>query len=392
MSLYMVRMIFTPALPFIIEEYRISYTQAGTLATAVFWAYAGMQFPAGYLGDRIGRKPMLCLGMLSWSLFCFFTSMAYSIGILFLLRFLTGLAEGSYFGNDRAILTAYTPKERWGMAQGFSMTGAGLGNFLGIFLGGLVAGLFGWRYIFIFVGLGSLAVALLFFKFIPKTRRDIIQQEKPTLPSLRSILTRKDLWIMYYIGFATMEIFWLFGIWAPTIILDMGVKSKMASSFYASLFALCGIPSMLISGLASDFILKKWRIQRKFGLAFCLFVMVILLLFSGFYVEHRLNFLVLAILIGVSGFLVSSLFPPLYAMIAEASSPGILGATFGFFNFISFLGAILAPITAGTIKDLTNSFAWSFYLGALIMGLAGFLAICVLSPEQPNKAESSCTA
>ena len=40
-SLYMTRMIFTPALPLIIEEYKISYTQAGTLASASF----GLMFP-----------------------------------------------------------------------------------------------------------------------------------------------------------------------------------------------------------------------------------------------------------------------------------------------------------------------------------------------------------
>ena len=387
MSLYMVRMIFTPALPFIIEEYRISYTQAGALATAVFWAYAGMQFPAGYLGDRIGRKPILCVGILLWSLLCVFTSMAYSIGALFTLRFLTGLAEGSYFGNDRAILTAYTPKERWGVAQGFSMTGAGLGSFFGIFLGGLVAGIWGWRYIFIFVGLGSLTIALLFLKFIPKTQPKVAQGEKPMSSSLRGVFTNKDLWIMYYIGFASMEIFWIFGIWTPTIILDMGINSKMVSSFYASLFALCGIPSMLLSGVASDYILKKWHIERKTGLSFCLFLMVVLLLSSGFYIEHRLNFLVLTVLIGISGFLASSLFPPLYAMVAEASSPGILGATFGFFNFISFLGGILAPITTGIIKDLTHSFAWSFYLGAGIMGLGALLAILISSNKNFNRNE-----
>ena len=72
-------------------------------------------------------------------------------------------------------------------------------------------------------------------------------------------------------------------------------------------------------------------------------------------------------------------------MIAEASSPGILGATFGFFNFLSFLGAILAPIVAGAIKDLTNSFAWSFYLGASILGLAALLAVFVSSPRAGSK-------
>lgn len=386
MSLYMVRMIFTPALSFIIEEYQITYAQAGTLATAVFWSYAGMQFPAGILGDRIGRKPVLCLGILLWSLFCIFTSVAYSLTVLFLLRFLTGLAEGTYFGNDRAIISSYTPKERWGIAQGVSMTGAGLGNFFGFFLGGLIAGTWGWRYTFIFVGLGSLVVSMLFLKFIPGAPASPQGSSKRNKPGvrvpLRQLFIKKDLWIMYYIGFAVMLIFWIFGIWTPSILLDMGIVSKKASSLYASIFAFCGIPSMVLAGLASDFMLKKWGMERKIGLSFSLLLTMALLLLTGYSVDYHLNFIVFSILIGTSGFLVSSLFPPLYAMIAEASSPGILGATFGFFNFISFLGAILAPIAAGTIKDLTNSFAWSFYLGAGTLGAAALLAILISSPKE----------
>jgi MFS family permease len=100
-------------------------------------------------------------------------------------------------------------------------------------------------------------------------------------------------------------------------------------------------------------------------------------LLTGYSIASRANFFLLAVLIGVSGFLVSSLFPPLYAMIAEAASPGILGATFGFFNFIAFLGAILAPIVTGLIKDLTQSFTWSFYLGALTIGVAAILGFFI---------------
>ena len=313
MSLYMVRMIFTPALSFIIEEYQITYTQAGTLATAVFWAYAGMQFPAGILGDRVGRKPVLCLGIFLWSLFCIFTSMAHSLTVLFLLRFLTGLAEGTYFGNDRAMISSYTPKERWGIAQGISMTGAGLGNFLGFFLGGLVAGAWGWRYIFIFVGLGSLVISLLFLRFIPGSpagSKDTSTRDRSEVrASLRHLFIHRDLWIMFYIGFAAMHIFWIFGIWTPSILLDMGIVSKKSSSLYASIFAFCGIPSLVLAGLASDFMLKKWGMERKMGLSFSLLLTMALLLLTGYSIDYHLNFIVFSILIGTSGFLVSACSP-----------------------------------------------------------------------------------
>lgn len=383
MSLYMVRMIFTPALPFLMEEYGMGYTKAGVLATAVFWAYAGMQLPAGYLGDRIGRKPMLVLGVLAWSILCICTSIAYSLTALLLLRVLTGMAEGTYFGNDRAILAAYTPPERLGLAQGISMAGTGLGNFLGIFLGGLAAEAWGWRTMFLLTGLGSLAVAFLFFRGIREPERSR-RREKRKFP-LGKVVGSKDLWIIYAIGFAVMDVFWVFGVWAPSVLLELGVKTKVASALYASIFALCGVPGMILIGWASDSLLRRRRVTRKRVVFLMLALNAGLILAAGYFVEHRLDLPVFILLVGLSGFLIAGVFPPLYALIAKVSSPETIGATYGLYNLIAFTSATLAPILAGFLKDLTHSFTWSFYQGGILIAAAA-LAVLFVSGESKDGA------
>lgn len=53
---FVIRIGFSALLPPIIAELDLSYTEAGLLAGAFFWAYVAMQIPAGLLGDRFGRR------------------------------------------------------------------------------------------------------------------------------------------------------------------------------------------------------------------------------------------------------------------------------------------------------------------------------------------------
>src|SRR6266446_4230213 len=61
---FVIRIGFSALLPSIITELGLSYTRAGLLASAFFYAYVLMQLPAGLLGDRFGRRRILVLGLL----------------------------------------------------------------------------------------------------------------------------------------------------------------------------------------------------------------------------------------------------------------------------------------------------------------------------------------
>src|SRR3972149_2032049 len=63
---YMVRSSLSPLLIPILQEFKLTYAQAGILATAFFYAYTMMQLPAGRLGARLGRKVVLVLCTSWW--------------------------------------------------------------------------------------------------------------------------------------------------------------------------------------------------------------------------------------------------------------------------------------------------------------------------------------
>ena len=170
-SNYLVRAGLSPVLIPLMQEFNLNFSQAGLLASAVFYSYALMQFPAGYLGDRLGKKRILILCSLGWGLTSLGTALAPTFAVLFLFRFLTGLAQGTYFSNDRPIIAYYTPPEKAGLGQGLSFTGLGIGMCLGILLAGWISEAWGWRAVFFIFSLPALAAAFLIGRVIKEPPR-----------------------------------------------------------------------------------------------------------------------------------------------------------------------------------------------------------------------------
>src|SRR2546422_9146606 len=106
---FVIRIGFSALLPSIIDELQLSYTRAGLLASAFFYAYVIMHIPSGLLGDRFGRRRILVLGLLCGALSAGLTGLAGSFATLFTARTLTGAFQGSLFSNDRAITVTLTP-------------------------------------------------------------------------------------------------------------------------------------------------------------------------------------------------------------------------------------------------------------------------------------------
>src|SRR5437660_4352351 len=105
---FVIRIGFSALLPSIIDELQLSYTRAGLLASAFFYAYVLMQIPSGLLGDRFGRRRVLLIGLVGGALAAGLTGLAGSLVTLFLARALTGAFQGSLFSNDRAIIATVT--------------------------------------------------------------------------------------------------------------------------------------------------------------------------------------------------------------------------------------------------------------------------------------------
>src|SRR6266446_5509510 len=168
---FVIRIGFSALLPSIIDELQLTYTRAGLLASAFFYAYVLMQIPSGLLGDRFGRRRVLLIGLVGGALAAGLTGLAGSFVTLFLARALTGACQGTLFSNDRAIIATVTPLDRIGLGQGVSFSGPGLGLTFGLLIGGLLVEVLPWRTVIMLFGIGPIVAALLIVRYVPAPAR-----------------------------------------------------------------------------------------------------------------------------------------------------------------------------------------------------------------------------
>ncbi|MDR3772891.1 MAG: MFS transporter [Terracidiphilus sp.] len=124
----------------------------------------------GVLADRYGRRPVLMVNILSFSVIELACAFAPSLGVLLALRALFGLAMGGEWGVGAALVFETLPKEGRGTFSGILQEGYAMGSILAsgafalFFNGFALAGLhvpgIGWRGLFI---LGSLPALLVFY-------------------------------------------------------------------------------------------------------------------------------------------------------------------------------------------------------------------------------------
>jgi MFS family permease len=375
---YMVRSSLSPLLIPILQEFKLSYAQAGILATAFFYAYTFMQLPAGHLGDRLGRKVVLVLCTSWWGLMSLFTGLAHSFASLFIFRFLTGVGEGAYFSNDRPIISAYTPVEKRGLGQGISFIGLGTGMFIGISLAGWISDLWGWRSVFLFYAFPSFLASFLIYLVIkePPRAMDKVKAGNKGKTSYSLIFKSRDLWLLYLGGIPGIYALWVVGTWAPAMFKEMGVESLARSSFYSSLLGISAIPGLSLTGFVSDRLARRGK-GRKGLIAIEFFLISFCMLALGYGLKVKMNISLFIIFFFMAGFFIWGHWAAFYALLPDIVPYEILGTAYGLTNTIHFLGSLIAPWATGWIKDVTASFSWGLYLAAIFCILGGILIMAV---------------
>jgi len=126
--------------------------------------FAGLLFTFGIIGDRIGRKRMLIIGLLSFGVFSLLTAYAHTPDQLIWARAAMGLGAAAVMPQTLSIITnVFDPGER-ARAIGIWASAVGIGVAIGPVVGGLLLAHFWWGSVFLlnvpFTAAGATAVAL----------------------------------------------------------------------------------------------------------------------------------------------------------------------------------------------------------------------------------------
>jgi DHA1 family multidrug resistance protein-like MFS transporter len=160
--------IVIPILPFYVEEMGAGGTELGLLVAS----YAVMRLICGpiwgSLSDRVGRKPVLLVGILGYAVTMIWFGLATELWMLFAARILSGILSSATAPTSMAYIGDSTPEKERGGGMGLLGAAGGVGTILGPALGGLLGGKALSLPFFIAAGLSLLSL-LLAWLFLPES-------------------------------------------------------------------------------------------------------------------------------------------------------------------------------------------------------------------------------
>lgn len=332
--------IIIPVLPFFVESFGVG---AGVV-TALFAVFSFFSFfSAPFLGawsDKIGRRPVLLISLLSTALGWLMFAAANSIFFLFLGRIIDGLAAGNFpIAQNYLLDIAKTEKEK---TANLGLIGAifGIGFIIGPMFGGLL-GSISHRLPFYFVGFLALANTIFAYFYLPETnhvRRVGKISLNPLVPLFavaKQKIFRTGLLAIFFFGLAIAIQQSVFSLYA--------FKVFGLNTFSVGLL-MTGIGVMI--AFIQGFLLKKLihRFREDYLAIFFLAVLSIGFAFLGTAYLPTFLFGVLGITFGQSvGRVV------LTSLLAKKADPARQGELLGVLTSVTSLSMIIGPLLAGFI-------------------------------------------
>jgi MFS transporter, FSR family, fosmidomycin resistance protein len=149
--------LLAPLMPFVRDEYGVSYTEIGLAFAAFNIVSAVGQTPAGFLVDRIGARALLVAGLLTGAGAFILAGVIDSFWMLVAMFALAGVGNTVYHPADYALLSQHVPGDRIGQAFSIHTFAGMLGSAVAPATLLLMQSQWGWRGAF--VGAGVLGIA-----------------------------------------------------------------------------------------------------------------------------------------------------------------------------------------------------------------------------------------
>ncbi len=276
--------------PSLIHELGISKLVLGPVLSAALIGLAVGALIAGPVADRVGRKRVLLVSVMLFSLASLGSAFAHTVAVLGMLRFFTGLGIGAAMPSCITLVSEFVPSKRRGFLTNLMFVGFPLGASAGGFMAAGLIPRYGWRSVFVLGGGPPLLLGLLLLLLpesvsfmavrrwpveevrasllrlfrshagararIESAREFYIQEPAPRggasalavllAPELR--FSTLLLWTAYFMG---LLLYYLLTSWMPTLVRESGHTISDAATVTA-LFPLGGGIGALICGWLMD--------------------------------------------------------------------------------------------------------------------------------------------
>jgi len=271
---------------YIIPEYGLTNVQMGSIFSAFVLGYALLQVPGGWLGDRVGPRPVLAGAICWWSAFTAVTAIAGDfflaswlgiVGSFMVVRALIGIGEAAGPPNYNRLVANWVAPEERGLAMGLATSGSALGAALTPPLIVWIMVTWGWRVAFYIAGTAGILLAWAVYWFITdrpaehswvnatelqritKNAPVASLKSQPTGPvPWRALLGRADLWLLTAAYFVLGYIMYIYFSWFYLYLTDVRGFSVLKGGWYSTAPFLAGAITSPLGGWLSDFFSKRY--------------------------------------------------------------------------------------------------------------------------------------
>jgi ACS family D-galactonate transporter-like MFS transporter len=180
------------AAPLLKDQLRISASQLGILLSAFFWTYTAMPFFCGWLVESFDVNWVIAAGFLLWSLATAATGLVRGFAMLLAMRLMLGIGESVMMPACSKIFGFHLQEHQRGFANGLLQASWCFGPAVGTLGSGLLIARYGWRPVFIGIGLSSLAWLPAWIRWMPRASATASSFLQP--PAFTEILRRRSFW------------------------------------------------------------------------------------------------------------------------------------------------------------------------------------------------------
>ena len=423
------------------------FAAGGLVGSLLFAGYMLMQFPGGYVGDRLGHRTVIVISIVWAGLATILSGLMTALIGFVVLRVITGLGAGLFYSNDRSVITRQSPFEKRSLGMGVVITGLAIGITLAFLLAppliGLGSSVFGaggaWRMPFIVLGIGAVIIGVgmaVFFKgqggehefrpAYPAALRELGKYaavflvavvgiyyvaSRAGLPEwsvallelsvalllvgfifarlsgeVSPVLYNRDLMLIYIAAIAILWNLWFFSFWSVSIIADAAQTSFLQAALTAAFNAGAGILGFPAGGWLADYAKRKGWGRKRMLVLFTLIQGLLTLAFGFYIMNGGQSVLVLGALLFTASLFFNALQPMSHALTADlVPGAAYLGAAFGLWNLIGEMGAVLSPAISGTLRGATGDWTAAVMLDAGIILVSFVLLLFVREPREERE-------
>ncbi|MCH8246959.1 MAG: MFS transporter [Bacteroidetes bacterium] len=371
--------IIAPLLPRIGEELNVASSLLGWLVTSYAVFLSIFALIIGPISDKFGRRLVLLLGCGSMAVALALHAVADSFGALLIVRAIAGAAGGMLSGAAVSYVGDFFPYNRRGWANGWVMSGVAFGQIVGIPMGTLLAGAYGFKIAFLMFAATMLFATVLVWLYVPQP--DIFR-DKERLTLKRAIknygeLLRRRVVVaasaVYFLMFFAIGLYLIYlPIWLETTLRVSGIE-------IATLFLVGGITNLIfgpIAGRVSDTVGRKPLIIIS-----CIGFGIVMVLTTFLVTNMTWAYVLFGCAMLMVALRISPLQSLLTALVTENRRGALLSLTVALGQIGIGIGGALAGLAYTDFGYLSNTLA-----GAVALLLMAVLVYCSLpEPEDDEK-------